>query len=332
MNKPKGLFICGTESLNEVYSQQHREAIAELIELIAKPQTAQSVQEKPYLLNEVEVIMSTWGAPQMDETFLKNCPKLKAVFYGAGSLRAFVTEAFWQRNIVVTSAYAMNAVSVSEYTLATILLSLKSFWHYNKLIKATRSFPTQKPLAGAYGSTVGLISLGSVGRAVLERLKHIDLKVIAFDPFLTDLEAKELGVELLSLELLFEQSDVVSLHAPGIEATRKMIKKEHFASMKEGASFINTARGMVIDEAALIEVLQERPDLHAILDVTDPEPPIASSALFDLDNVLLSPHIAGVTATERERLGKTMLEELQRYLTGEPLKWAITQEQAQRMA
>lgn len=333
MTKPKGLFIANSEALKEVYNDDHLQAITQLIDFVAEPQTAASINENPTLLNEVEVIMSTWGAPLLDEAFLTQAPNLKAVFYAAGSLRVFTTEAFWQRSISISSAYAFNAIAVAEYTLATILLSLKRFWHYSQLSRSLRSFPKEKPLAGAYGSTVGLISLGSIGRAVLTHLQRHDLKIIAYDPFLSQEEAKDLGVTMVSLEAIFKESDVVSLHTPALEVTRKMIKKNHFASMKEGATFINTARGMVIDEAALIEVLQDRTDLYAILDVTDPiEPPVAESLLYDLPNILLTPHLAGVTAKERERLGQAMLEELQRYLNAEPLQCRITKEQAKRMA
>lgn len=330
--KPKGLFILRPSALHEVYSEVHQEAIADLIDLVAEPQTADSIKEKPELLGEVEVIMSSWGAPVLDEALLTHAPKLKVIFYGAGSIRYFVTEASWQRNIRVSSAYRFNAISVTEYALATILLSLKRFWHYTQLVKRERMFPEYRPLPGNYGSTVGIVSLGSVGRGVLKRLKHHDLKVVTYDPFLKEEEAKRLEVERVSLEELFKRADVVSLHTPALEETHKMIKKEHFASMKDGATFINTARGTVIDEAALIEVLHERLDLYAILDVTDPEPPATESPLYDLPNVLLTPHIAGNVARERERQGQAMLEELRRYLAGEPLQHEITLEQAKIMA
>ena len=230
--RPKGLFILATSALQEVYSSAHRKAIADLLDLVAEPQTAASIKEHPKLLKEVEVVMLSWGAPLVDEAFLARASKLRAVFYGAGSLRSFVTDAFWQRDIVVSSAYALNAVAVAEYTLATILLSLKRFWHYNRLCKETRRFPEERPLPGAYGSTVGIVSLGSVGRAVLKRLHHHDLNVMVYDPFLKEEEAQSLGIKRVSLEELFARSDVVSLHTPALEETRKMVKKEHFASMK----------------------------------------------------------------------------------------------------
>jgi phosphoglycerate dehydrogenase-like enzyme len=332
LSKLKGLFLSDETALREVYSEAHQQAIAGLLDIVAAPQTAASLQETPELLNDVNVIISSWGVPTMDEHFLARALKLKAVFHGAGTIRPIVSAAFWQRGIVITSAYQFNAIAVAEYTLATILLSLKRVWHYSQLVKEMRSFPAQKPLPGTYGSNVGIVSLGSIGRKVVQHLQHHEVNVLVYDPFLSDEGAQKLAVSKVSLEHLFSTSDVVSLHTPALDETHNMITGEHLASMKEGATLINTARGWVLDELALIDVLQQRPDLYAVLDVTDPEPPEETSSLYDLPNVILTPHLAGNIAKERERHGQAMLEELQRYLAGEPLLHAITQQQAQIMA
>ena len=115
--KPKGLFILRPDALQEVFSEAHQQAIAERLDLVAEPQTAASILEQPELLAEVEVIMSSWGAPVLDQALLAHAPKLKVLFYGAGSIRYFVTEASWQRGIRVSSAYRFNAIAVTEYTL-----------------------------------------------------------------------------------------------------------------------------------------------------------------------------------------------------------------------
>jgi len=111
-----------------------------------------------------------------------------------------------------------------------------------------------------------------------------------------------------------------------------MIRGSHFAAMKPGATFINTARGAVVREDEMIEVLRDRPDLYAILDVTDPEPPVPDSPLFTLPNVVLTPHIAGSLGPECRRMGRYMVEELQRYVAGRPLKWEISHERARILA
>ena len=111
-----------------------------------------------------------------------------------------------------------------------------------------------------------------------------------------------------------------------------MITGAHIASMKEGATFINTARGAIVREPEMTAVLAERPDLFAILDVTDPEPPVDGSPLYTLPNVVLTPHIAGSMDGECRRMGRTMVEECRRYLAGEPLRWAIDRERARSLA
>jgi len=139
-------------------------------------------------------------------------------------------------------------------------------------------------------------------------------------------------VESVSLDQLFRESDVISLHTPSLPATKGMITGAHFAAMKPNATFINTARGAVVRETEMIEVLTHRPDLQAVLDVTDPEPPKPESPLYTLPNVVLTPHIAGSQNNECRRMGHYMVEELGRYLAGQPLKWQINQELAAKLA
>jgi phosphoglycerate dehydrogenase-like enzyme len=187
-------------------------------------------------------------------------------------------------------------------------------------------------VAGAYGSTVGLVSLGKVGRHVVKLLQNLEVKVIAFDPFVTAAEAAELNVELCTLADVFRRADVVSLHTPWLPETEGMITGEHFTLMKSNACFINTARGVIMREQEMIEVLRQRPDLTAVLDVTYPEPPEPGSPLYTLPNVVLTPHIAGSLDNECRRMGRMVVDELKRYLNEEPLRWRITREQAARMA
>ena len=131
---------------------------------------------------------------------------------------------------------------------------------------------------------------------------------------------------------IFKESDVVSCHTPWLKETEKMLRREYFESMKPGATFINTARGAVVDEAGMIEVLKKRPDLYAVLDVTYPEPPVPESPLYDLPNVILTPHIAGSMGNECRRMGNLVVDELQRYIAGEKLRYEISQAMAEKMA
>ncbi len=328
----KALYILAERSLNLIYGPAERAEIAQLVDVYAPPQTALSVQEHPELLHDVQIIFSGWGAPRFDAAFLAAAPHLEAVFYGAGSIRGIVTPEFWNRGITISSAWGINAIPVAEYTLSQILFSLKHGWRYALTVKREGRYPAKWPVPGAYGSTVALISLGQVGRRVAQLLRLFDLHVIAYDPFIHPDEANNLGVTLCSLEEAFRQADVVSLHTPWLKETEGMITGAHFRLMKEGATFINTARGAVVNEPEMIEVLQARPDLFAVLDVTYPEPPLPGSPLYTLPNVILTPHIAGAMDNECRRMGQEMINELRRYLSGEPLHWSITQEQAVYLA
>jgi phosphoglycerate dehydrogenase-like enzyme len=127
----------------------------------------------------------------------------------------------------------------------------------------------------------------------------------------------------MSLEELFESSEVVSLHAPLLSETEGMVLGSHLASMKRNATLINTSRGAIVREAVMVETLEERPDLWAVLDVTHPEPPEPGSRLYDLPNVVLRPHIAGSLGSECRRMGRLVVDELRRYVAGESLEHEI---------
>ena len=330
--KPTALYILEPGNFEVIYGPEEQAAIASQVQLLGAPLASKKCSEFPELLGAVELIFSGWGAPLMDEKFLAAAPKLKAVFYGSGSIRSFVTEDFWQRGIVVTSAYAANAVPVVEYTLAVILLSLKHFWRQAVAAKTQDRSARSTPVPGAYRSTVGVISLGMIGRQVCDRLRGHDVRVLAYDPFATPAQAAALNVELCPLAEVFQRADVVTLHTPWLKETEGLITGAHFAAMKPGATFLNTARGAIVRESEMIAVLASRPDLQAVLDVTYPEPPKPESSLYTLPNVVLTPHIAGSMGNECRRMGQYMVEELGRYLTGQPLRWQISKELAAKLA
>lgn len=330
--KPKALYILDTIDL--IYGPQERDEIDQLVVLVALPQTRATIAEHPELLAKVEIILSGWGAPTLDAAFLDACPKLKAFLYGAGSVRSFVTDDFWERAILLSSAWAANAVPVSEYALAAILLGLKRFWQFSSHVKRERRYPDKRGgrVPGAFGSTVGIVSLGMIGRLVCQRLRSYDVHVIAYDPFVSAEVGQSLGVEMVSLEELFARADVISLHTPWLPATEGLITGELLASMKLNATLINTSRGAIVREQEMIAILRQRPDLWAVLDVVYPEPPVPGSPLYELPNVVLTPHIAGSMQDECRRMGQYVIGELKRCLAGEPLKWGLTKERAAQMA
>jgi phosphoglycerate dehydrogenase-like enzyme len=212
INRPKGLCILDPSSLELIYGPSELEDIERLVEIISPPQSRNSIRELPEVLVETEIIISGWGGPLLDEEFLDCAPRLKAVFYGSGAVSPIITDSVWERKIVVTSAYAANAVPVAEYTIATILFSLKHGWRMARIVRDLANFRAPSTVPGCYGTTVGLVSMGMVARTLLKHLSLCDLDVVVYDPYLDQTEADALGVELVSLDELFRRSDVVSVH------------------------------------------------------------------------------------------------------------------------
>jgi phosphoglycerate dehydrogenase-like enzyme len=284
-------------------------------------------------LRSAEVIIGTWGLPRMDSEFLAATPCLRAVLYAAGSVKGFVTDALWSRGISVSSAAAANGIPVAEFTVAAILLSLKRFWHFARGMRLPGGISSDSVgVPGGYHSKVGIVSMGIIGRTVAERLSGLDVELFAYDPFVACGRTADAKVRMIGLAELFAECDVVSVHAPLIPETEGLIGRKLISSMKPGATLINTARGAILVEQDLCEVLAERPDLSAVLDVTHPEPTAPDSPLRSLPNVMLTPHIAGSIQTECARMGMWMAEELARLSAGEPLRHQVTRELLHRIA
>lgn len=333
MSKPRGLFVLDPESYSLIYGEPERLEIGNLVDIIGPPLSRDTLRAHAGLLRQADLVFSGWGAPLMDQAFLDSAVNLRAVFYGAGSIRYLVTEAFWNRDILITSAYAANAIPVAEYTVSAILLSLKQFWRFAAATRRGEGWQGDRRMVpGNFRRTVGLVSMGMIARKVVDLLKPYDLQVIAYCPFLTEAEARKLGIRRATLDEVFRTADVVSLHTPALPETTGLVTGTLVASMKDYATLINTSRGTIIAQGELVEVLRKRPDLTAVLDVTDPEPPEQDSPLLTMPNVVLTPHIAGSLAQECQRMGRYMVEELRRYLAGQPLRWRITREAASRLA
>ncbi|GHC03652.1 hydroxyacid dehydrogenase [Cerasicoccus arenae] len=331
MKKPKAIYLIEAESFNKIYGADERDAIAKLANIHPDPVDLAHCPDVD--LSDVEIVFSGWGAPKFDKVLLDRLPKLRAIFYAAGTVKNIVSEELWSRKILLTSSYVANGRPVAEYTFAQIILSLKRTWQYVFRLKENKAWERDLDVSGCYyGAKVGIVSLGAIGRMVCERLKTLDLEAYAYDPFVSDEDMLQVGAHKAALDELFATCDVVSLHAPLLENTSGMIGLSHFQSMKFGATFINTSRGAVVDEPAMIEVLTARPDLTAILDVVEPEPPVADSPLYSLPNVFLTPHIAGSMGNECRRMGRLAMEECRRFLKGEAVLHAITKENIHKLA
>ncbi|WP_219536447.1 hydroxyacid dehydrogenase [Nonomuraea guangzhouensis] len=325
-----GLYVMDPNRFDDVYGPEARAAIERHL-VIDSPLLTRD-QITPDVLAGLDVLVTGWGAPKLDAEFLAAAPKLSLVLYGAGSIKPMVTPEMWARGVRVTSAATANAEPVAEFALSQILYALKHGWRYVLAARAAAASAPRGPELGAYGATVGLVSLGATGRATARLLSHHKLDVQAYDPYADPAQAERLGVRLVGLEELFATSDVVSLHSPLTPETERLVGTELLESMKHDATLINSARGGLVDEAALVDVLSRRTDLFAVLDVTDPEPPVDGSPLFTMPNIVVTPHVAGSLGHERRRHGETMADELARYVAEEPLLYEITESGLARRA
>ena len=284
---------------------------------------------------DTRFLFSTWGMPEFTEEEIKTfLPKLECLFYGAGTVQKFARP-FLNCGVRVFSAWAANAVPVAEMTVAQIILANKGYFLTNRLYHekgrktAVNAF---RKCRGNYGETVGIIGAGMIGKLVIQMLKAYNLKVVVFDPFLPDAKAAELEVEKCTLEELFARAFVVSNHLANNEQTKGILNYSHFARMRENAVFINTGRGAQVVEADLVRILRERPDLTALLDVTDPEPPLDGHPFYTLDNCRLTPHIAGSAGDEVQRMGVYMLREYKTCRSGGACRYEVTEEMLKTMA
>jgi phosphoglycerate dehydrogenase-like enzyme len=280
-------------------------------------------------LREADLLFTCWGVPALDEPALAAAPRLRAVVHAAGSIRRHITEACWRRGLHVSSAAWANALPVAEYTVAVVLLANKRVLPIRDAYRAQRGarpdLHTLYTDVGNYHRTVGIVGASRIGRRVLELLRPYDLEPLLYDPFFTPAQATSLGARLVGLDELCAQSHVVSIHAPQLPATRHLVNRDRLALLRDGATLINTARGSLVDQDALIAELSTG-RIDAVIDVTDPDVLPADSPLYDLPNVLLTPHIAGSLGNELHRMAAAAVEEVERYAAGLPFAHPVSRE------
>ena len=284
-----------------------------------------SVEEVQGMIRGAEVVLGTWGTLPFTGELLSVAPELKLVVYAAGSVKGFTTPQLIERGVTVLSAAHLNAIPVAEYVLGVILVSLKGLHRLSSRIRAhgAAEFTRDEGAApGCYNTTVGLLGFGKVSRHLISLLAHFDVQVLVEDPYLSQEQAMNLGVRKVSKMELISNSDVISLHHADVPGNWNMIDSEALSAMRPGATFINTSRGRLVDEDALVRAL-ETSDLVAYLDVTHPEPPQAGHPFYELPNCILTPHVAGSYAREVERMGSWAVDQLEHYLNGEPLDGTV---------
>lgn len=284
-------------------------------------------------LQTATIVVTGWGTPTLAplHNWAASHP-LQLVVHSAGSIKHLIPEAALNAGLLVSHANVALAESVAEFTVGCMIMAMRN------VFAAAQRYRTHQPVLPIHtqhelrGSTVGIIGASAIGRRVMELLRHHGVQLLLADPYADHALAQQYHATLVSLDTLLARSDVVSLHAPVTPSTIGMIGTREFGLMRDGAWFINTARGRLIDADALLAELQ-RGRINALLDVTEPTEPLpADSPFWALDNCILLPHMAAVTREARLRQRDITVAEIGRFVRGEPLQHQVTPTQWQTMA
>lgn len=262
------------------------------------------------------------SATKVTTELLELAPKLRAVGRAGVGVDNIDLEAATKRGVLVMSTPGGNAVSVAEHTFALLLALARQV---PRLDKAIHEGCWEKSTAAGTevrGKTLGLIGLGRIGSEVAVRAEAFDMRVLAYDPFISEAAAREVSVELVPLDILLAESDFVSLHTALSPDTQNLINSSTIAKMKKGARVINAARGELIDEAALADALKSGRLAGAAVDVFAEEPP-KSSPLIGLSNFIATPHVAGSTAEAQEEVGTQVAVQIKDYLADGIIRNAV---------
>ena len=330
----KAIFFSNHKGdLQRVYEKSIKARIEKMTDAAPEFYSAEDLGKTDF--SQVKFLFTTWGMATLSEAEIKTYfPALECVFYAAGSVQNFA-RSFLKCGIKVFSSWKANDVPVIEYALSQIVLAGKGFYPLLKMTKDSyeKAAEYQRNFLGNYNTNIGILGDGAIGGEIIKRLKRdYSVNIFVYSITMSKERAQELGVHLSSLDEIFTQCSVISNHLANNDKTKGIINGVLLNKMKPYTTFINTGRGAQVDEEALIGVLKRNATITAVLDVTDPEPPKAGSPLYTLPNVFLTPHIAGSSGNEVQRMAAYMADEAERYLNKEPLLYEVTETMLEFMA
>ncbi len=285
-------------------------------------------------VGRAEVLFTGWGTPALEQLAQWSPEQfaLRLLVHTAGTVKHLLPPRAIERGLLVTHANESLAEAVAEFTLGAILTERRRAFAAAQRLREGRPPLPLATMHEVSGSTVGVIGASAIGRRVMQLLAPLNVTLLLYDPYCSTEDAAAYGAMLLGLHELLQRSDVVTLHAPVTPETLGMLGAAEFAAMRDGALFVNTARGRLIDADALLRELQSG-RINALLDVTDPTEPLPTdSPFFALENCVVLPHLAGISVQARLRQGRIAVDETLRYLHGEPLRYPITRARWDTMA
>lgn len=253
-------------------------------------------------------------------------PKLRIIVKRGAKPENVDYEAATKGGIVVAWTPGVNYVAVAEHAVMLMLCLAKKTIPQMERLRGGAWRESDAGLQELCGKTIGIVGLGGIGRALCRILGGFDVRFLAYDPYISPAQAKEVDVNLVSLEDLLRQSDYITLHAALTDETRHLIGEKELSMMKKTTHLINTARGGLIDESALLKALREGEIAGAGLDVFEPEPPEHENQLLHLPNVVVTPHMAGWSDEAVYREQKEAALEVKLVLEGESPRYPINPE------
>ena len=278
----------------------------------------------------MDVCITHWGCPQFSEPILARADRLRLIAHAAGSVGDLVTPGVYARGIRVCSANPIMAKYVAESVLAYILAGLKQLPQQAEDMKIHKLWRGRQDLKSLYQAHIGLVGLGTIGKFLLDLLQPFHVEIKIYDPYVSSaVLAGYPHVTLAPLEEVLAWGEVISIHTSLTSETRGMLDADRLALIRDGALLVNTARGPIVDELALIRELQSG-RLNAVLDVYSTEPLPPESPLRQLNNVITFPHTAGNTERGVE-MTYAILEEIERFARGEALQYEIPFDQFKLM-
>lgn len=308
-----------------VFGRAERMRLAKAADLDLSVPATDLADLPPTDRSEIELLITGWGAPPLGSDQLDALPSLRGVVHWGGSV-GFLDSAATERGIAVSTGRSVNAIPVAEYTLAMMVLASKDvLWTSRMYCREQRPVDREAELpdTGFSAISVGIVGASTIGTLVMEMLKPHDVDVLLHHPRASHDRAAQLGTTLVDdLHELARRSRILSIHAPDMPRTRGMISRTVMAALPDRATIINTSRGALIDQEALVDEL-ESGRLRAILDVTEPDVLPQGHPLYTLPNVFLTPHLAGSMGNELRRLGSSAVAEVERFAAGLPFAHPI---------
>jgi len=306
------------------YGSQDPELKTELEKLVGevvynntgKPLNSDQLKE---LLVDVDGYIA--GLDEIDASAFDSAPILKVVSrYGVGYNNVDLNAAS-KNGVIVTNTPGANAIAVAELTIALILNMLRPIIPAVQRTKQGE-WPRYKGFS-LVGKTVGLLGLGAIGKETAKRLTGFGCRVMAYDLYPDEKFAAEYGIEMSILDVILPAADVISLHLPGTAETREIVNAEFIEKMKPGAWLVNTARGDLINEKALVDAIVKGKLSGAALDVYSEEPPPSSSPIFGHDQIIATPHMGAHADSATNAMGRMAMDECLRVLRGVEPKYQV---------